>query len=312
MAVVRSQYAHARVTGIDTAEAEEMDGVLAVHTDDDVDVPGEIPPVWLLPDLKTPPYPMLARERVRYQGQPIAVVVAEERYLAHDAADAINVDYERLEAVTGPRAALEADAPQLHEEAPGNVAAEWEIGDSEATDETFERADRTVSVDLVNQRLHASAMEPRATLAEYESSTDKATVHISTQCPHLHHRFFSEMLDLPEHRLRVVAPDVGGGFGSKDSTHPDEALTVWAATQLGRPVKRVADRTGGYSSTGHGRGHETTAEMAVTDDGDALAICVHTDGDLGAYLSTFGRSTRVGDMYPCSSGSTPSTRCTAR
>ena len=288
MAIVRSQYAHARVRGIDTNSAEEMDGVIAVFTADDIDVPGEIPSVWLLPDLKTPRYPLLARERVRYQGQPIAVVVAEERYLAHDAADAVEVDYERLESVVGPTAALEADAPQLHDEAPGNVAAEWDIGDAEATDEAFERADQTVSVDLVNQRLHASAMEPRATLAEYDSSREKVTVHMSTQCPHLHRRFFSEILDLPEHRLRVVAPDVGGGFGSKDSTHPDEALTVWAATRIERPVKWVADRTSGYSSTGHGRGHETTAEMAVTDDGDALAIRVHTDGDLGAYLSTFG------------------------
>jgi carbon-monoxide dehydrogenase large subunit len=291
LAFTRSHHAHARVEAIDTSTAEGMDGVVAVYTAADVadsGVPGEIPPVWLLPDLKTPPYPMLARERVRFQGQPVAAVVAESRYLAADAADAVDVTYERLDAVTSPGAATTEGAPQLHDEAPNNVAAEWEIGDAEATDAAFDRADHVVELDLVNQRLLPTAMEPRAVLAAYDASTGKATVHMSTQCPHLHRRFFCEMLDVPEHKMRVVAPDVGGGFGSKDSAHPDEALTIWAALQLERPVKWVATRTEGYASTGHGRGHETHAEMALSDDGDVLAIRVHTDGDLGGYVSTFG------------------------
>jgi carbon-monoxide dehydrogenase large subunit len=291
VAIHRSQHAHARVEDIDTSEAEAMDGVVAVYTAADVDAtgaPGEIEPVWLLPDLTVPAYPMLAREKVRYQGQPVAAVVAEDRYRAHDAVDAIDVTYEQLDAVTDPEAAVADGSPTIHEEAPDNVAAEWEIGDAEATDEAFDRAAHTVSVDLENQRLHATAMEPRATLAEYEPGTGNVTVHMSTQCPHLHRRFFSEMLEFPEHKMRVVAPDVGGGFGSKDSAHPDEALTIWIATQLERPVKWAATRLEGYTSTGHGRGHKTHAEMALSEDGTVLAIRVRTYGDLGGYVSTFG------------------------
>ncbi len=291
MALLRSQYAHARVESIDTSAAEAAEGVLGVYTSADVDrsdAPGELQPIWLLPGLATPPYPMLARDRVRYQGQPIAAVVAEDRYRARDAIGLIDVEYERLDAVTDPRAAVDDDAPTLHEAAPDNVAAEWEIGDSEATEAAFERADHTVEVELTNQRLIPNAMEPRAVLAEPGGASEKTVVHVSSQCPHLHRRYFGEMLALREQELRVIAPEVGGGFGSKDSAHPDEAMTVWCAEHLGRPVKWQATRSEAYISDGHGRGHETTAEMAVTEDGTALALRVKTYGDIGGYLSTFG------------------------
>ncbi|AXG09175.1 xanthine dehydrogenase family protein molybdopterin-binding subunit [Haloplanus rubicundus] len=291
MAVLRSQYGHARIESIDTSAAEELDGVLAVYTADDVaasEAPGQIEPIWLLPDLKRPPYPMLARDKARYQGQPVAVAVADDRYRASDAVDAIDVTYDRLEAVTGAREATDEDAPTIHEEAPENVAAEWDVGDEEATDEAFENADRTVSVDLVNQRLLPTAMEPRVTLANYRPSADELVVHMGTQCPHLHRRFMADMLDFPEQKMRVIAPEVGGGFGSKDSAHPDEALTAWCSLQLERPVKWQATRTEAYASTGHGRGQETTAEIAVDEDGSIQALRVETYGDLGGYLSTWG------------------------
>jgi carbon-monoxide dehydrogenase large subunit len=175
-AILRSQYAHARITDIDTTAARNLDGVVAVYTADDVEAtgtPGELQPIWLLPGLKTPPYPMLAREKVRYQGQPIAVVVAEERYLVHDALNMIEVDYERLNAVTDPVEAVTDDAPTIHEEAPDNVAVEWEIGDVEATVEAFENAAHIVDIELKNQRLIPNAMEPRATIAEYRPGEGK-------------------------------------------------------------------------------------------------------------------------------------------
>jgi len=291
MAVLRSQYGHARIDSIDTSPAEELEGVLAVYTADDMaasESPGEIKPIWLLPDLKTPPYPMLAREKVRYQGQPVAVAVADSRYRAHDAVDAIDVTYDRLEAVNGPRQAAAEDAPTIHEEAPDNVAATWDVGDKAATDEAFADADASVSVDLVNQRLLPTAMETRVTLANYRPNADELVVHMGTQCPHLHRRFMADMLDFPEQKMRVIAPEVGGGFGSKDSAHPDETLTAWCSLQLKRPVKWKATRSEANASTGHGRGQETTAEMAVDEDGSIRALRVETYGDLGGYLSTWG------------------------
>lgn len=291
MAVLRSRYAHARIESIDTSAAENLEGVLAVYTAEDVEAsgsPGEIKPIWLLPDLKKPSYPMLARRKARYQGQPVAVAVAETRYRAKDAVDAIDVTYERMEAAIGAQDATAEDAPTIHEEAPDNIAAEWAIGDEAAIDEAFQDADRTVSVELVNQRLLPTAMEPRATLANYRPSADELVIHMGTQCPHLHRRFMADMLAFPEQKMRVIAPNVGGGFGSKDSAHPDETLTAWCSVQLERPVKWQATRSEAYASTGHGRGQETAAEMAFDEDGSIRALRVETYGDLGGYVSTWG------------------------
>lgn len=305
MAVVRSQHGHAKINGIDTSEAESMDGVLGVYTAEDINdagTPGDIPVGWLLPNLNTPSHPILAKDRVRYQGDGVAIVVAKERYLAHDARDAIDVNYERLDAVTDPKEAVEDGAPQLHdwsedptdteddeeiEEVPPNQAFDWEIGDANETDEAFENAANTVEVDLENQRLIPNAMEPRSTVAEYKPGTEELEVYMTSQNPHLHRQLMSAVLDVPEHKLHIVAPSVGGGFGSKIHHYPDEALTSWAAMQLERPVKWTATRSETYLTDAHGRDHVTHGELAMDEKGTITGMRVKTYAGMGAYLSTF-------------------------
>ncbi|WP_251342768.1 xanthine dehydrogenase family protein molybdopterin-binding subunit [Haloplanus halophilus] len=287
MAIKRSQHAHARIDGIDTSEAEAMDDVVDVFTADDLDVPGNLPTGWLLDTLEQVDHPILAGERVRYQGDALAVVVAEERYVAHDAVDRIDVDYDRLDAVTDPADALDDDAPVVHDDAGDNTAFDWEIGDAEKTDAAFDDADHVVSLDLENQLLIPNAMEPRAAVAEYNPSNEELAVHMTSQNPHLHRLLMSGVIDHPEHKLRVRAPDVGGGFGSKIHHYADEALAALAAKRVERPVKWVATRTETYLTDAQGRGHDTTAEMALSDAGDILGFRVDTAANLGAYLSTF-------------------------
>jgi len=289
MAVKRSQHAHAKIEGVDTSAVEEMDEVIAVFTAEDIDVPGNLPVGWLLDSLKQVDHPILAEDRVRYQGDAIAVVLAEERYAAHDAVDAIDVDYERLEAVTSPQEALNGGT-DLHEDAPDNVALDWEIGDEEKTREAFEEATHTASIDLENQLLIPNAMEPRAAVADYNPSTEELEVAMTSQNPHLHRLLMSGVIDHPEHKLQVRAPDVGGGFGSKIHHYADEALAAWAAKQVERPVKWVATRTETYLTDAPGRGHETHGEIAMDDDGNILGLKVDTEANLGAYLSTFAPS----------------------
>ena len=287
MAIKRSQHAHARIDGIDTSEAEAMDGVIEVFTADDLDVPGNLPTGWLLDSLEQVDHPILAGDRVRYQGDALAVVVAEERYVAHDALTRIDVDYDRLDAVTTPGDALDEDAPVVHEDAGDNTAFDWEIGDAEKTEAAFADADHVVDLDLENQLLIPNAMEPRAAVADYNPSTEKLEVHMTSQNPHLHRLLMSGVIDHPEHKLRVRAPDVGGGFGSKIHPYADEALVALASKRLGRPVKWTARRTETYLTDAPGRGHETHAEMALSENGDILGFRVDTQANLGAYLSTF-------------------------
>jgi carbon-monoxide dehydrogenase large subunit len=297
MAVHRSQYGHARIEDVDTSAAAAMDGVVGVYTHEDLaaeDTPGEAPfllPVgWLLDSLENVDHPILADGKIRYQGDGIAIVVAEERYLAHDAADAIEVDYERLDAVTDPTEALDGDAPTVHHATDGNRAFDWEIGDAERTDDAFEAAAHTVDVELENQLLIPNAMEPRATVADYSSSTNELDVTMTTQNPHLHRLLMSGVLGHPEHKLSVKAPDVGGGFGSKIHHYPDEALTAWAAMHHEGPVKWQATRSEGYVTDAPGRGHVTRGELAMDEDGRITGLRVDTKANLGAYLSTFAPS----------------------
>ncbi|GAA0472074.1 xanthine dehydrogenase family protein molybdopterin-binding subunit (plasmid) [Halococcus dombrowskii] len=302
MAVLRSQHGHAEISDIDTSTAEAMDGVVGVYTADDLDVPGEVPTGWLLPDLKTPSHTILAKDRVRYQGDGIAVVVAEENAIAHDAVAAIDVDYNRLDAVTDPKEAVEDDAPVLHEPTedptdteddeeigtvPGNQAFDWEIGDADATDEAFASAAHTAEVDLENQRLIPNPMEPRAAMAEYKPGTEELELHMTSQNPHLHRQLMSGVLDVPEHKIHVVAPDVGGGFGNKIAHYPDEALVSWCAKETERPVKWTATRSESYLTGTHGRDHDTHAELAMDGDGVITGMRVETYASMGAYLSTF-------------------------
>ena len=297
MAVLRSQHGHAKINDVDTSGAEAMDGVIGVFTHDDLardDTPGELPfllPVgWLLDSLREVDHPILADGRVRYQGDAIAIVVAEDRYIAHDALDAIDVDYERLDAVADPGEALSGDAPQLHHDAEDNVAFEWEIGDEGKTDDAFEAAAHTASIELENQLLIPNAMEPRAAVADYHPGTDELDVFMTSQNPHVHRLLMSGVIDHPEHKLRVKAPEVGGGFGSKIHHYADEALVAWAAKHLERPVKWTATRTETYKTDALGRGHLTEAELAMDEDGRITGLRVDTKANLGAYLSTFAPS----------------------
>jgi carbon-monoxide dehydrogenase large subunit len=295
MAILRSQHGHAKLENVDTSDAEAIDGVLAVYTYDDLhreDTPGggsfELPVGWLLDSLRNVDHPILADGRVRYQGDAIAAVVAEDRYVAHDAVDAIDVDYDRLDAVVDPVEALEDDAPQLHDDADGNVALDWEIGDAEKTADVFESAANTVSLELENQLLIPNAMEPRAAVADYNPGTNELDVFMTSQNPHTHRLLMSGVIGHPEQKLRVKAPDVGGGFGSKIFHYADEALVAFASKHLERPVKWTATRTETYKTDAHGRGHISEAELAMDEDGTITGLRVDTKANLGAYLSTFG------------------------
>ncbi|MEY7851190.1 xanthine dehydrogenase family protein molybdopterin-binding subunit [Natrarchaeobius sp. A-rgal3] len=297
MAVLRSQYGHARIEDVDTSEAEEMAGVVGVYTHDDLhreETPGggsySLPVGWLLESLRQVDHPILADNRVRYQGDSIAVVVAEDRYLAHDALDSIDVNYERLDAVTDPVEALEDEAPAIHDDAEGNVAFDWEIGDADRTEGAFESAAHTASIDLENQLLIPNAMEPRAAVADYNPGTNELDVSMTSQNPHLHRLLMSGVIGHPEHKLRVKAPDVGGGFGSKIHHYAEEALVAWVAKHLERPIKWTATRTETYKTDAQGRGHRTTAELAMEEDGNVVGLRVDTTANLGSYLSTFAPS----------------------
>jgi aerobic carbon-monoxide dehydrogenase large subunit len=283
---VRSRYGHAVVEDIDTEAAESMEGVLGVYTWADIeasDSPGVIPVRAGILDHEIPGHPVLARRRVRYHGQPVTAVVAEDRYVARDAANAVDVDYDRLDAVTDPIEATREDAPRVFEGVPDNVVTVSEMGDADATSGAFEDADRTIDVELKNNRLIANAMEPRAALAEYDEAEDSLTVTMTSQSPHGHRGKLSTTLGTPENRLRVVAPDVGGGFGHKGHHHPGEAMAAWCARELGRPVKWTATRSENYLAGAHGRDHRTTAELAFDDDGTIRGLRAETHAGIGGY-----------------------------
>ncbi|MFB6139240.1 MAG: xanthine dehydrogenase family protein molybdopterin-binding subunit [Halosimplex sp.] len=286
LAFVRSGRGHADIESIDTAAAESLDGVLAVYTWDDVaasDVPGLLPLSTHGLDCDPPAHPILARDRVRYQGQPIAAVVAEDRYRARDGVEAVDVSYDPLPAVVDQREARAPDAPTVHEAASDNVVATSHLGDAEATDAAVAEADRVVEVDLTNNRLVPNALEPRAAVARWDAGDERLTVELTSQSPHGHRGKLSTTLGLPERAIRVVAPSVGGGFGHKGHHHPGEAMAAFAAMDLGRPVKWTATRSGNYLAGAHGRDHRTTAELAVDDDGSIRALRVETDANVGAY-----------------------------
>ncbi len=291
-AIVRSPYAHARILSIDTSAASALPGVVAVYTGADLRPAGAagglIPTGWLLPDIKTPDHPILATEKVRYVGDGVAVVVAEGRYVARDAMDLVEVDYEPLEAAVDPRATTEEGAPRIHAEAPNNISFDWDLGDAEKTEAAFAVATKTARLDLRNNRLIPHAIEPRAALAEWNARKGELTLHLTTQNPHLHRLLMTlASMGLPEHKMRIVAPEVGGGFGSKIHHYPDEAITCWCAIRLGRPVKWTATRSETNLTDAHGRDHVSVAEIALDDDGKILGLRVATWAAMGAYLSTF-------------------------
>jgi len=225
---------------------------------------------------------------VRYVGDPVALVVAESAHQAKDAAELIDVDYEPLPAVVNVIDALASGAPQLHDQAPGNRCYTWALGDRAAVDAAFAQAAHVTKLDIVNNRLVPNAIEPRAALASYSRADDSYTLYVSNQNPHVERLLMTAfVLGLPEHKVRVIAPDVGGGFGSKIYLYPEETAMVWASKRVARPIRWAADRSEAFLSDAHGRDHVTHAELALDAQGKFLALKVETTANMGAYLSTF-------------------------
>jgi carbon-monoxide dehydrogenase large subunit len=292
---VRSPHAHAAIRSIDASQALASPGVLAVLTGEDVaaDGLGGIPCGWTITNkdgskMVAPPHPSLVHKTARHVGDPVAMVIAETRAQARDASQLVEVDYDPLPAVAHLKAAVAEGAPAVWSEAPGNVCFDWHLGDAGATEAEFAKADRVVSIDLTNNRIAPNAIEPRAANGHYDDVEDRWTLYTTSQNPHLTRLLLGAFtLKVPEHKLRVVAPDVGGGFGSKIFHYAEELLVLWASKKVGRPVKWTSSRTEAFLSDAHGRDHVTHAELAVTHDGKFRGLRVRTLANMGSYLSTF-------------------------
>src|SRR5262245_9506864 len=289
LAVARSPYAHARIKAIRTKKAAGMPGVLGVYTGKDLKDAGfgPIPCAWVVPgsNTKTPPYPPVAIDTVRYVGNAVAIVVATDRYAARDAADAIEVDYQPLPVTVDAWKATQKGAPQLHADVPNNVAFHWNVsgGDVEAA---FRSADVVVKERIVNQRLIPNAIEPRAAMAQWTPATGEFTLWVTSQNPHIARFLLSLDTGTPEHKIRVIAPEVGGGFGSKLPHYPEDSMVVFAAKTLNRPVKWTETRSENYRATIHGRDHIQEVEMAAKKDGTIVGLRATVWANMGAFLST--------------------------
>ena len=296
--VLRSPVAHAHIKRIDVATSRRMPGVLLVAIGEDVraDGLGDLPCVTPLANRDgTPrhdtPRPVLAQGKVRHVGQPVALVVAETLAGARDAAEAIDVEYEGLPAVTDAKDATAPGAPQLFEQIPGNIVFDWDndMGDANATDAAFVKAAHVVTLELVNNRVVVNSMEPRNAVADYDPSSGRSTLYTATQGPHFVRDPLAEVvLKMPKDMLRLITPNVGGGFGMKAFVYPEHALVVWASRKLARPVKWQEDRSEGFISDNQGRDHTTRAELALDKKGRFLGLRVSILANLGAYLSPFG------------------------
>ncbi|MBL8377451.1 MAG: xanthine dehydrogenase family protein molybdopterin-binding subunit [Burkholderiales bacterium] len=291
---LRSPHAHARIRSIKLDRAREAPGVVAIFTGADLAEAkvGGLPCGWLINNkdgtpMKEPPHPALAQGKVRYVGDQVALVVAENAWQARDACELIEVDYEVLPAVADTATAAGA-ASLVHDDVPGNVCYDWGHGDKAAVDAAFGGAAHITKLSFVNNRLVPNAMEPRAAIASYTKHDDSYTLHVANQNPHVERLLMCAfVLGLPESKVRVIAPDVGGGFGSKIFLYAEDVALVWASKRVGRPIKWTAERSESFLSDAHGRDHVTTAEMAMDKDGNFLALKVATTANMGAYLSTF-------------------------
>jgi aerobic carbon-monoxide dehydrogenase large subunit len=292
---LRSPHAHARLRSIDTAGARAAPGVLAVYTGEDLAGIGGLPCGWLIKSIdgtpmKEPKHPVLAEGKVRHVGEQIALVVAETAAQAKAATALIDVDYEILPAVVDTASAAGAGIC-VHDAAPDNVCYTWSIGDETAVNEAFAQAAHVTRLDLTNNRLIPNAIEPRAANALHSPGDDSYTLYVTSQNPHVERLLMTAfVLGLPEHKVRVIAPDVGGGFGSKIYLYAEETALVWASKRVGRPIKWTAERSESFLTDAHGRDHVTTAELALDAQGGFLALRVRTTANMGAYLSTFASS----------------------
>src|ERR1700716_343676 len=295
---VRSPHAHAKVKSIDSSAAMKMPGVVGVLTGQQIvdDKVGNLICGWAITSkdgtaMKMGAWPAMAPQTVRFAGQAVAVVIAETKNQARDAAEAVVVDYEELPVAADIRAAIKPGAPQLHPEAAGNVIYDWTIGDEAATEAAFKSAANVVSLDITNNRLVPNAMEPRAAIAEYKDAEEHFTLYTTSQNPHVARLVLSAFYNIAqEHKLRVVAPDVGGGFGSKIFIYPEEMVALWASKKVRRPVKWTGDRSEAFLTDAHGRDHITKAELAFDAGNKITGLRVKTYANLGAYMSLFSSS----------------------
>src|SRR5579871_6348785 len=295
---LRSPHAHAKIKKIETKAAKEMPGVLAVLTGAELaaDKIGNLICGWMIHSkdgspMKMAPHPAIAVGKANHVGDPVAVVVAETEDQAEDAAEKVVVDYEVLPAVADPSKAQHKGAAQIHEVAPENTIYQWHLGDAKAAENAIKAAKHVTKLHIVNNRLVPNAMEPRAAIGEYDAGMQSFTLWNTTQNPHVARLVIAAFVGMaPEHKLRVIAPDVGGGFGSKIFIYPEEVVCLWASKKVGRPVKWVADRAEAFIADAHGRDHVTDAEMAFDGDGKITALRAKTIANLGAYMSTFSSS----------------------
>ncbi len=291
----RADRPHARLLGIDTTAAAAAPGVVAVYTGADMqaDGIGGVPCGWQVHNkdgspMAEPPHPVLATGKVRHVGDPVAVVIAASKQEAKNAAELLVIDYDDMPGIASVRDAIAPGAPLVHDEVPGNVCFDWHIGDKAIVDQAFAHAAHVVELDLTNNRLVPNAMEPRAAIGEFDRSSGEFTLYTTSQNPHVIRLLMGAfVLHIPEHKLRVVAPDVGGGFGSKIYHYAEEAIVTWAAGKLHRPVKWTCDRSEAFMSDAHGRDHYSKAAMALDAQGKFLALRISTLANMGAYLSTF-------------------------
>jgi aerobic carbon-monoxide dehydrogenase large subunit len=295
---VRSPHAHASIKSIDAKAASGMPGVVAVLTGAELaaDKIGNLICGWMIHSkdgspMKMSAHPALASGKANHVGDAVAVVIGETLAQARDAAEKIKVSYEVLPAVADPATAQKQGTAQIHDVAPNNTIYQWHLGDPKAVEAAFKSAKHITKLDIVNNRLVPNAMEPRVALAEYDSGTGQLTLWNTSQNPHVARLVIAAFVGMaPEHKLRVIAPDVGGGFGSKIFIYPEEVVALWASRRVGRPVKWTSDRSEAFLTDAHGRDHVTHAEMAFDAGGEILGLRAKTIANLGAYMSTFSSS----------------------
>ena len=292
--MLRSPHAHAKIVTIDSSAAQTSEGVVAIFTGEDMQV-GGLPCGWQIHSedgspMHEPPHPALAQGKVRHVGDQVAVVIADTLANAKNAAGKINVEYEVLSPVMDMKVA-EAGAPFVHEDIETNKCYDWGLGDKDAVDKALADSAHVTEIDIVNNRLIPNAMEPRAAIAEFNGATSEYTVYTTSQNPHVIRLLMGAfVLSLPEHKLRVIAPDVGGGFGSKIFLYAEETIITWASEKIGRPIKWTAERSESFITDAHGRDHITNAKLGLDADGNFTALKVETYANMGAYLSTFASS----------------------
>ena len=292
-AILRSPFAHAKINGIDTSAALELEGIHAVITGEDLAAQGL---AWM-PTLAGDTQAVLATDKVRFQGQEVAFVVADDKYVAQDALELIDVDYEPLGVIVDSRKALDEDAPIIRDDKEGkedNRIFSWDAGDKEATQKAFDQAEVTVSQDMYYPRCHPAPMETCGMVADYDVSTGKMTMYMTSQAPHAHRTLFAMVSGLPEHQIRIISPDIGGGFGNKVPIYPGYVCAAVASLIIGRPVKWMESRSDNLMSTSFARDYHMTGEIAATKDGEILGVRSTILADHGA----FDAHAQPGEQYP--------------